>query len=81
MDTNFNDDNLSTIYLKNIENYIVISEEMYKSIIKGIECNYLLILFSMSCLMGIICSLKKPKNEYMLIQNTAPVPGEIIDKV
>ena len=46
MDTNFNSDGLNTVYLENIENYVVINEEMYKSIVSSIECNYLLILFT-----------------------------------
>jgi hypothetical protein len=81
MDTNFNSDGLNTVYLENIENYVVINEEMYKSIVSSIECNYLLILFTMSCFVGILCSMKKPKNDYVLIQDAKPVKGEIIEKV
>ncbi len=81
MDTNYNNDHLSDVYLKNIENYVVINEEMYKSIVSSIECNYLLILFTMSCFVGILCKIKKPKNEYVLIQDIKPVKGEIIEKV
>ena len=81
MDTNFNSDGLNAIYLENIENYVVINEEMYKSIVSSIECNYLLILFTMSCFVGILCSIKKPKNDYVLIQDAKPVKGEVIDKV
>tara|TARA_B100001093_G_scaffold492739_1_gene534161 strand:- start:1571 stop:1816 length:246 start_codon:yes stop_codon:yes gene_type:complete len=81
MDTNFNSDGLNAIYLENIENYVLINEEMYKSIVSSIECNYLLILFTMSCFVGILCSMKKPKNDYVLIQDAKPVKGEIIEKV
>jgi len=81
MDTNFNGDGLNAVYLENIENYVVINEEMYKSIVSSIECNYLLILFTMSCFVGILCSMKKPKNDYVLIQDAKPVKGEIIEKV
>ncbi len=81
MDTNFNSDGLNAVYLENIENYVVINEEMYKSIVSSIECNYLLILFTMSCFVGILCSMKKPKNDYVLIQDAKPVKGEIIEKV
>ena len=81
MDTNFNIDGLNDIYLENIENYVVINEEMYKTLISNIECNYLLILFTMSCFVGLICSINKPKNDYVLIQEANPVKGEIIDKV
>ena len=81
MDTNYYSDVLNTIYLENIENYVVINEEMYKSIISSIECNYLLILFTMSCFTGLLCSMKNPKNDYVLIQDAKPVKGEVIDKV
>ena len=81
MDTNYNSDILNTIYLENIENYVVINEEMYKNIISSIECNYLLILFTMSCFAGLLCTMKKPKNDYVLIQDAKPVKGEVIDKV
>ena len=81
MDTNFNNDGLNAVYLENIENYVVINEEMYKSIVSSIECNYLLILFTMSCFVGILCSMKKPKNDYVLIEDAKPVKGEIIEKV
>tara|TARA_A100001011_G_scaffold370387_1_gene426610 strand:- start:673 stop:918 length:246 start_codon:yes stop_codon:yes gene_type:complete len=81
MDTNFNSDGLNAVYLENIENYVVINEEMYKSIVSSIECNYLLILFTMSCFVGILCSMKKPKNDYVLIQDAKPVKGKIIEKV
>ena len=78
MDTNYNNDVLSTIYLENIENYIVINEETYKNIISNIEYNYLLILFTMSCFVGILCSIKREKNEYLLIENSNPVKGEVV---
>ena len=81
MDTKFNSDGLNAVYLENIENYVVINEEMYKSIVSSIECNYLLILFTMSCFVGILCSMKKPKNDYVLIQDAKPVKGKIIEKV
>ena len=81
MDINFINDNLSTLYLENIENYVVINEEMYKAIVSSIECNYLLILFTMSCFIGILCSMKKSKNDYVLIQNVEPIKGQLIEKV
>lgn len=76
MDTNYNNDVLSTIYLENIENYIVINEETYKNIISNIEYNYLLIIFTMSCFVGILCSIRREKNEYLLVENSNPVKGE-----
>ena len=81
MDTNFNSNSLNTIYLENIENYLLINKEMCRSILLNIEYNYLLILFSMSCFLGILCSMKKQKNDYVLIQDANPVKGEIIEKV
>jgi len=81
MYTNFNSNSLNAVYLENIENYVVINEEMYKSIISSIQCNYLLILFTMSCFTGLLCNIKKPKNDYILIQDAKPVKGEVIDKV
>tara|TARA_B110000444_G_C18480586_1_gene428965 strand:+ start:4 stop:264 length:261 start_codon:yes stop_codon:yes gene_type:complete len=86
MDTNYNNDHLNAVYLnavylENIENYVVINEEFYKTIISSIQCNYLLILFTMSCFTGLLCSIKKPKNDYVLIQDAKPVKDEIIDKV
>ena len=81
MDVNTNYDVLESIYLENIENYVVINKEMYKTIVSNIEYNYLLILFTMSCFVGILCSMKKSKNDYVLIQDAKPVKGEIIEKV
>tara|TARA_Y100000816_G_C25869389_1_gene453784 strand:+ start:448 stop:693 length:246 start_codon:yes stop_codon:yes gene_type:complete len=81
MDTNYNSDSLNALYLENTENYIVINEEMYKAIISNIECNYLLILFTMSCFVSFIYCIKKPKNDYVLIKDAKPVKGEIIEEV
>ncbi len=81
MDTNYNNDAIDTIYLENIENYVIINEEMYKTIISNIGYNYLLILFSMSCFIGVLCSIKKPKNDYILIEDSKPVTAEVIHKV
>ena len=81
MDVNYNTDLIETIYLENIENYVIINEEMYKTIISNIGYNYLLILFSMSCFVGALCCVKKKKNEYILLEHAKPVTAEIIDKV
>ena len=42
MDTNFNNDNLNRLYLENIENYVILNEEMYKTILSnyGSKRNY-----------------------------------------
>lgn len=83
MDTNYfyNNDNLNTIYLENLDNYVILDEEIYKNILTSIEYNYLLILFSISCFSTIIYCMKKQKNEYVLIQDANPVRGEIIEKI
>ena len=81
MDVNYNTDLIETIYLENIENYVIINEEMYKTIISNIGYNYLLILFTMSCFVGALCCVKKKKNEYILLEHAKPVTAEIIDKV
>ena len=81
MDTNYYNNNLDTIYLENIENYVIINEEMYKTIMSNIGYNFLLILFSMSCFVGVLCSMKKTKKDYILVQEATPVTAEIIDKV
>ena len=81
MDANYNSDHIETIYLENIQNYVIINEEMYKTIISNIGYNYLLILFSMTCFVGALCSIKKRKNDYVLVEHAKPVTAEIIDKV
>tara|TARA_B100000424_G_C22877732_1_gene467274 strand:+ start:873 stop:1118 length:246 start_codon:yes stop_codon:yes gene_type:complete len=81
MDINYNSDMIHAIYLETIENYVVINEEMYKTIMSNINCNYLLILFTLSCFVSLMCSMKKPKNDYVLVQDAKPVTGEIIEKV
>ena len=60
MDVNYNTDLIETIYLENIENYVIINEEMYKTIISNIGYNYLLILFTMSCFVGALCCTAEP---------------------
>ena len=75
MDVNTNYNILESIYLENIENYVVISEEMYKTVIKNINMNYLLILFTMSCLSTILlCPRKKTiQNKYILIKKNSAI--------
>ena len=81
MDTNFNNDNLNTIYLENIENYVILNEEMYKTILSNIDTNFLLFLFTISCFTTVLCCMKKSNNDYTLIKDANPVKGEIISKV
>ena len=67
--------------LYTIQNYYIVDKNMFDSIINNINYNYLLILFTMSCIYGLICSIKKPNKDYLLIQNAQPIKGEFINKV
>ena len=81
MDINYNSDLLDNIYLDNIQHYVLINEEMYETIISSINFNYLLMLFTISFFTGFVCCIKKPKNDYVLIQNASPIKGKIVDNV
>jgi len=61
-----------------IESYYIVNGKMFNSILDGIDYNFFLILFTMGCVCGILCSIKKPKNNYALIQNAEPVEAEVI---
>ncbi len=67
--------------LYNIQNYYIIDEEKFDYIINNINYNYLLILFTMTCICSLISSINKSNNDYLLIQNAEPVKAEIINKV
>jgi hypothetical protein len=67
--------------LYTIQNYYIVDEKMFGSIINNINYNYLLILFTMTCVCGLVSSIKKPNKDYLLIQNAEPLKGEIINKV
>lgn len=77
MDTNYVED--FTI-VQDIDRYIVMDEESYRWILANINCNYLMILFTMSCVCVLVCSYKKPKNEYVLVQDAKPVQGAIVEE-
>ena len=93
MDANTNYNILESIYLENIDNYVVISEEMYKTIIENINMNYLLILFTMSCLSTILLCPRKQsiQNKYVVVPTndketnteiiTETVKGEYVSKI
>ena len=81
MDVNYNSDLLDNIYLDNIQHYVLINEEMYETIISSLDFNYLLMLFTISFFTGFVCCIKKPKNDYVLIQNASPIEGKIVDNV
>ncbi len=59
--------------LYTIQNYYIVDEKMFDSIINNINYNHLLILFTMSCVCGLLCSIKRPNKNYHLIQNAEPI--------
>ena len=62
--------------------YFVLDEHMYKTILKNIDINFLLSLFTLSCICSIVFCIKKHKSEYVLISNNDDyVKGEILNKV
>ena len=77
MDTNYFED--FTI-VQDIDRYIVMDEESYRWILANINCNYLMILFTMSCVCALVCCYKKPKNDYILVQDEKPVQGAIVEE-
>ena len=93
MDMNYNLDNMEILYIDNknkVEEYVLLNDNMYKSIIQNININYLLILFALSCLTTLYCFPKKDrvKNKYILLStkemqtdSTETTEGKIIDKV
>ena len=77
MDTNYHED---FMIIQDIDRYVVMDEDTYRWILANINCNYLLILFTMSCVCALVCSYKKPKNDYVLVQDAKPVQGAIIEE-
>jgi len=69
------------IIVQDVNKYILIDEESYFWILSNIKCNYLMIIFTMTCVCTLVCSYKKPKNDYVLVQNAKPVKGAIVEKV
>jgi len=70
-------------YLLNIEDinrYVIIDDFSYRWILTNIKYNYLMILFTMSCVSTLVCCYKKSKNEYILVQDSKPVNGSIVDE-
>ena len=76
MDTNYHED---FMIVQDIDRYVVIDEDTYRWILANINCNYLMILFTMSCVCALVCSYKKPKNDYVLVQDAKPVQGAIVE--
>ena len=77
METNYVED---IMIVQDIDRYIVMDEESYRWILANINCNYLMILFTMSCVCALVCSYKKPKNEYVLVQDAKLVQGAIVEE-
>ena len=77
MDTNYHED---FMIVQDIDRYVVIDEDTYRWILANINCNYLMILFTMSCVCALVCSYKKPKNDYVLVQDAKPVKGAIVEE-
>jgi hypothetical protein len=67
--------------IQNFQNYYIIDEEKFDYIINNINYNYLLILFTMTCVCSLISSINKSNDGYLRIQNAQPVQAEIINKV
>ena len=85
MDTNFNIDviddfNHDIAIVQTVSNYVVMDEDTYRWILANINCNYLMILFTMSCVCAIVCSYKKPKRDYLLVQDAKPVQAAIVEE-
>ncbi len=67
-------------------NLIIMNENMYKYIVENIAINHFLILFTMSCTLGLVCFGKKRqeiRNKYIVIpsNDTEAVKGEVVEKV
>ena len=77
MDTNYHED---FMIVQDIDRYVVIDEDTYRWILANINCNYLMILFTMTCVCALVCSYKKPKNDYVLVQDAKPVKGAIVEE-
>jgi len=77
MDTNYHED---FMIVQDIDRYVIMDEDTYRWILAHINCNYLMILFTMSCICALVCSYKKPKNDYVLVQDAKPVKGAIVEE-
>lgn len=77
MDTNYHED---FMIVQDIDRYVIMDEDTYRWILANINCNYLMILFTMSCVCALVCSYKKPKNDYVLVQDAKPVKGAIVEE-
>jgi len=77
MDTNYHED---FMIVQDIDRYVIMDEDTYRWILANINCNYLMILFTMSCVCALVCSYKKHKNDYVLVQDAKPVQGAIVEE-
>lgn len=88
MDINYNLDfsSMNNYDLEKIQKYVVIKQELLYYMLNSIDTNYFLILFTMTCLGGLMICMKKPKKShkyYVLPNNNDPetVEGHILNKV
>lgn len=70
MDINYNNDfnSFNNKYLENIESYISVNKEIYENLVSQINFNFLLIVFTLSCVSGFIFCIKKQNDGYLLVK-------------
>ena len=77
MNTNYQED---FMIVQDIDGYVVMDEDTYRWILANINCNYLMMLFTMSCVCSLVCCYKKSKNDYVLLQDAKPIQGTIVEE-
>ena len=67
---NYNSDfnSFNNKYLENIESYISVNKEIYENLISQVNFNFLLIIFTLSCVGGFIFCIKKQNDGYLLVK-------------
>ena len=80
MDVNYISDFnlLNEQYLINLKKYIILNENMHNYLLYNTNMNFLLILFTMSCLCSLVYSNKRQRGGYLHIQDAQPVNAELI---
>ena len=64
--------------LDDIQTIVLIDKEKYDYLLDNIYMNYLLIIFTMSCVCGLLCSYKKREKDYTIVSTNDVIEGEII---
>ena len=79
MDVNYISDFnvLNDQYLINLKKYIKMNENMHNYLLDNMNINFLLILFTISCVFSLVFSNKRHTG-YLQIQNAEPVNAESI---